>query len=256
MQGQGIFRSFCLTSLIISEILIAHARYFVNFMEFSISRPCHGSKSGHYLQVALEENTRRQRTNWRAEDHGRAAEESPTTNLVKLHRCPTCSYHTANLSNLKKHIRIHTGEKPFACPYCSFRAIQEENLKVHIRTHTGERPYGCLHCNYKSTTKGNLKAHIAAHHLPKTEDKKIAPSSTQSPSWQASPSSQNLAVGSGIPQQQGNAMVQQFLGLGTSSAAPMPHDTFTAQEGMYPQLPTNMHTATPEPFKGDKFPFH
>ena len=40
----------------------------------------------------------------------------------------------AQQSNLTKHFRIHTGEKPFGCEYCSYRANQKSNLTRHLKT--------------------------------------------------------------------------------------------------------------------------
>nr|XP_027228097.1 zinc finger protein 208-like [Penaeus vannamei] len=93
----------------------------------------------------------------------------------KIHQCPSCPYSTNITTNLKKHIRTHTGERPFPCPYCPFRAIQEENLKVHIRTHTGEKPYACPHCPFHASKKANLKRHINTHTGVKTLNCKYCP---------------------------------------------------------------------------------
>ncbi|XP_037798656.1 protein tramtrack, beta isoform-like isoform X16 [Penaeus monodon] len=88
--------------------------------------------------------------------------KSPNTH-GKMHQCPFCHYSTAIVTHMKRHVRTHTGEKPFACPHCAYSCTTKENLQKHIRTHTGEKPYVCPYCPYRSSRTDSLRSHIFLH---------------------------------------------------------------------------------------------
>ena len=46
--------------------------------------------------------------------------------------CKVCGRVCPFPCEMIKHMRTHTGERPFPCPYCPYRATQTNNLKRHI----------------------------------------------------------------------------------------------------------------------------
>ncbi len=54
----------------------------------------------------------------------------------KVHKCPICGRICTCPSELTKHIRVHTGERPISCPVCSQRFKQKSHLTDHMRVHS------------------------------------------------------------------------------------------------------------------------
>ena len=77
----------------------------------------------------------------------------------KPYRCTACDNFFGHLSVLEGHLRTHSGEKPFQCAVCQRSFRFRCNLQTHLRTHTGEKPYRCV-CKATFSHRCNLKRHI------------------------------------------------------------------------------------------------
>ena len=110
----------------------------------------------------------------------------------KIHACVVCGKVLKNAFNLKEHMRVHTGDKPFLCDACPMRFARSVDLRnhqfvhnedlryfchicgkrfrrpegrrIHLRNHTGVKPYKCTICDKGFAGRSSYNIHYRNHH--------------------------------------------------------------------------------------------
>ncbi|XP_034096174.1 zinc finger protein 431-like [Gymnodraco acuticeps] len=77
----------------------------------------------------------------------------------RRHSCQQCDKSFKTSGHLKRHLHIHTGEKPYSCEECGKTFSTSDALKSHQRIHTGEKPNSCEECGTTFSTSDALKSH-------------------------------------------------------------------------------------------------
>lgn len=84
----------------------------------------------------------------------------------RQHQCKYC-YKVFPFPNvLKKHYRVHTGERPYECDLCGNKFTHQNTLKNHklcIHNCGREEDFTCGHCDKKFPIKERLIEHVRIH---------------------------------------------------------------------------------------------
>uniref|UniRef100_A0A915B2W1 C2H2-type domain-containing protein n=1 Tax=Parascaris univalens TaxID=6257 RepID=A0A915B2W1_PARUN len=89
--------------------------------------------------------------------------------LKRQYLCRFCHKDFRRPDILSRHLRRHTGEKPFKCEVCLRYFSRSDHLKTHRRTHTDEKPYQCPLCVYAARRRDVLTRHMSTRHHTKAK---------------------------------------------------------------------------------------
>ena len=100
-------------------------------------------------------------------EKGFPSSRSLTNHTSKQHRnkrfaCPVqpCGKKFSDRGHLKRHIRVHTGDRPFKCPTCERLFADKTNMNRHKETHSSNKKFECLGCHKKFIRKTSFIKHL------------------------------------------------------------------------------------------------
>ncbi|XP_021375430.1 transcription factor E4F1-like isoform X1 [Mizuhopecten yessoensis] len=87
-----------------------------------------------------------------------------TPDIVRtVYRCPVCNKTFRANSNLRLHMKSHTGDRPHKCSHCDKCFVTKDTLCKHLSVHSEERQYKCGECGKLFKRISHVREHLKIH---------------------------------------------------------------------------------------------
>ncbi|KAK6326785.1 hypothetical protein J4Q44_G00024300 [Coregonus suidteri] len=124
-----------------------------------------------------------------------------SSNIPRPYLCSVCGRGFARRETLRRHDRVHTGEKPHRCSTCGKYFREAFHLTKHHTVHSGEKNYKCSLCGKEFGYSQSLKRHGKLHQKGELEEVPTTPGGENLNNFNTNPS---CGMGQDREQNQGN----------------------------------------------------
>ncbi|XP_077495077.1 uncharacterized protein LOC144106226 [Amblyomma americanum] len=81
-----------------------------------------------------------------------------------IHNCTHCSYTSTRKVDIIRHERTHVDRRESVCHLCQKRFSRPDNLKLHMMIHSGDKPYECGQCSKRFRQRVHARRHEQVIH--------------------------------------------------------------------------------------------